>query len=344
MEPIAAARVALLLSDERTWKTVCIALGTALLILLALVIVIPVSIIIGIMMELNPYGESLLTDTAYLAIQEIKAERSIENDLSAAVVKTINFCMKEDIIATKGGWKRFVTDYFVTSHTVEITVEVPGENPDDPPHTETVKKTVYEFRPYPEILSMLSAPPFSLSELDVSYIQSLIPQGGFEDEPFAPPDELPQGGGIASIVGGNPRLTRGWHDRGISSGIDIGAYKGAPCYAMFDGTVKYYFWKNRWGALSGYGAVAFLYSTDGRYKAVYAHLSQFDTQGSGAVIAGLPTVREYMPYTQEYQYSIQVRKGDMIGRMGDTGFSFGPHLHFGLHVNGTAVDPLNYLG
>ena len=39
----------------------------------------------------------------------------------------------------------------------------------------------------------------------------------------------------------------------------------------------------------------------------------------------------------------KVKKGQVIGQAGNTGYSFGAHLHFGLMINGSWVDPLKYL-
>lgn len=45
----------------------------------------------------------------------------------------------------------------------------------------------------------------------------------------------------------------------------------------------------------------------------------------------------------EVEVGQQVERGDLIGRLGNTGYSFGAHLHFELHVDGALVDPLLFL-
>ncbi len=92
-----------------------------------------------------------------------------------------------------------------------------------------------------------------------------------------------------------------------------GAY-GKPIYASAAGTVTYAGWSG------GYGKKVII-SHSGGYSTVYAHMSSFDVSTGDTV----------------YQ-------GQQIGRIGSTGNSTGPHLHFELRINGTAVNPMRYIG
>lgn len=96
-------------------------------------------------------------------------------------------------------------------------------------------------------------------------------------------------------------------------GIDIGAAEGAPVRAARSGRTAFAGWQG------GYGYLVLLEHGQG-LATLYAHLSGF------AVERG--------------QY---VAAGQVIGYVGDTGYSFGPHLHFEVRVEGRAVNPLHYL-
>jgi len=103
-------------------------------------------------------------------------------------------------------------------------------------------------------------------------------------------------------------------------GIDIGGDTGNPIYATDSGVVVYAGWSSL-----GYGNVIAIdhgQNADGKtVQSVYAHLSAINVSCGASV----------------YQ-------GNIIGYMGSTGNSSGPHLHFELIVGSTKVNPHGYLG
>jgi murein DD-endopeptidase MepM/ murein hydrolase activator NlpD len=99
----------------------------------------------------------------------------------------------------------------------------------------------------------------------------------------------------------------------MHEGIDIGAAQGTPIYAAASGTVNYAGWEG------GYGNLTVIDHGNGLATA-YGHQSQL------AVSSGQT-----------------VSRGQVIGYVGSTGHSTGPHLHFEVRVNGAPNDPLSYL-
>ena len=96
-------------------------------------------------------------------------------------------------------------------------------------------------------------------------------------------------------------------------GVDFAAPAGTPVHATADGTVSFA------GRQGGYGNVVKL-SHARAYSTTYAHLSGF---ASGLRAGG------------------SVRRGDVIGYVGSTGWSTAPHLHYEVRVNGAPRDPLS---
>jgi len=96
------------------------------------------------------------------------------------------------------------------------------------------------------------------------------------------------------------------------AGIDIYAQTGSPIYAAETGQVI----KAEYDG--GYGYCILIYH-GGNFATFYAHLSGF------AVSNGQ-----------------HVQKGQIIGYVGTTGFTTGPHLHFEVRIKGTPNNPLNY--
>lgn len=95
--------------------------------------------------------------------------------------------------------------------------------------------------------------------------------------------------------------------------IDIANSYGTPIYASDGGTVTYSGWRG------GYGYLVIIDHGNG-YQTYYGHNSSL-----------VVSVGEH------------VYKGQQIARMGSTGVSSGNHCHFGILINGTFVNPLNYL-
>jgi murein DD-endopeptidase MepM/ murein hydrolase activator NlpD len=99
----------------------------------------------------------------------------------------------------------------------------------------------------------------------------------------------------------------------LHKGIDLAAYSGTPIVAPADGRVEAV------ARDSGLGNVVVIDHGYG-IKTLYGHLLQ------AYVHAGM-----------------HVKRGEKIAAVGNTGLSTGPHLHYEVHVNGQAVDPLRYI-
>lgn len=127
------------------------------------------------------------------------------------------------------------------------------------------------------------------------------------------------GSGVLSAAGfiwpvnGTVTSGYGWRWGRLHEGVDIAAPSGTPIWAAAAGTVIYAGW------LGGYGNLVVVDHGNGLATA-YAHAS-----------AVLVSVGQ------------SVGQGETVSLVGSTGNSSGPHLHFEVRVNGSAVDPLLYL-
>jgi murein DD-endopeptidase MepM/ murein hydrolase activator NlpD len=94
--------------------------------------------------------------------------------------------------------------------------------------------------------------------------------------------------------------------------MDFSANIGTPVYATGDGRVVKVGWE------SGYGKLIKIDHGFG-YMTWYAHLNDYNVRVGQKVV-----------------------RGEVIGKVGNTGKSTGPHLHYEVHVKGKVVNPVNY--
>lgn len=100
---------------------------------------------------------------------------------------------------------------------------------------------------------------------------------------------------------------------GFHHGIDFAVRKGTPVMAAGDGRVSIAGWENNYGFRVKLSHI-------NHYDTMYAHLSKI----ADGIHAGT-----------------RVRQGQVIGYVGSTGFSTGPHCHYEVHYYGTPVNPVN---
>ncbi len=122
------------------------------------------------------------------------------------------------------------------------------------------------------------------------------------------------GAGVAWPANGTVTSGFGYRWGALHAGIDIANGVGTPIRAAKSGTVIAAGWNG-----GGYGNWVII-DHGGGFSTLYGHMSRVRTSDGS-----------------------RVSQGDLIGDMGSTGNSTGPHLHFETRVNGSAQNPTRYL-
>lgn len=154
-------------------------------------------------------------------------------------------------------------------------------------------------------LETLSAKMSRLEE-DMRSYEAVLRQRGYT------PTIWPVDGKLEGGFGGrrNPFGGSGYE---FHSGQDIEAPMGAPVIAGASGRVSFVGWQN------GYGQLVIV-DHGGGLTTRYGHLSHIDVS-----------------------FGQTVTRGELLGKVGSTGRSTGPHLHYEVRINDSAVNPLQYL-
>ena len=110
---------------------------------------------------------------------------------------------------------------------------------------------------------------------------------------------------------------------------------GHPVYAVSNGYISRIV-----SNFSGFGRALYLTLEDGQ-TAVYGHLSKFTPRLEDRLIEQQEKDQTYITNIFLSPGEFQFEKGDVIGYSGNTGFSFGPHLHFEIrNKKGQTLNPL----
>jgi murein DD-endopeptidase MepM/ murein hydrolase activator NlpD len=143
-------------------------------------------------------------------------------------------------------------------------------------------------------------------EADMSAYEEVLRQRGYT------PTIWPVEGKLEGGFGGrrNPFGGSGWE---FHTGQDIEAPMGAEVIAGASGRVSFSGWMN------GYGQLVIV-DHGGGLTTRYGHLSHIDVE-----------------------VGQQLSRGQLVGKVGSTGRSTGPHLHYEVRINDQAVNPLQYL-
>lgn len=147
-------------------------------------------------------------------------------------------------------------------------------------------------------------PPYQLREG-----QKLVIPGGRRELHWPKPDLSPASPFAWPVVG---QITQEYSEE--HPALDLGAPYGSPVYAAQGGTVTHSGW-----ARTGYGYTVILNHGQG-VRSLYSHM-----KGTWVTVGQ------------------EVERGQLIGEVGSTGHSSGPHVHFEIRVGGKRVDPSGYL-
>ncbi|HEX8097169.1 MAG TPA: M23 family metallopeptidase, partial [Pyrinomonadaceae bacterium] len=128
----------------------------------------------------------------------------------------------------------------------------------------------------------------------------------------ATPSVWPVRGNLTDGFGGRYNPFGGYSTE-FHAGQDIATASGTPVAATADGKVIFAGWQN------GYGQVVVV-DHGGGLTTRYGHLSRIEA-GEGRTVS----------------------RGEILGRVGSTGRSTGPHLHYEVRINDDPVNPLRYL-
>ncbi|MBO8129283.1 MAG: M23 family metallopeptidase [Peptococcaceae bacterium] len=221
--------------------------------------------------------------------------------------------LKQDFSRTSAARAVNLAEMFVEEITKTRTVTDPETG-----EITTETYTVYEQKSLSEVLNDLGFTRaqkhkvYEFLEIDLTFLRD-VGTG-------VPPGWMPVEGRFLWPVPGEYRVTSGFGSRvdpvegidGFHYGLDVGCAMGTPVVAAADGEVVFA------GKAGNYGNLVKIDHGNG-YETRYAHLWRI-----------------------KVRYGQKVKAGKVIGYVGSTGKSTGPHLHFEIRLGGRPVNPVDF--
>jgi len=243
----------------------------------------------------------------------LRALRSIRTDLAQAKAENEQLLQKFEVYAA------LIDSLFVRQGLSADLLPSPDDLSDDIfPFFEEDKPKIIPFADDPAFQNRIFELEQKLVYLTHVYsVQSPI----LTDLEIMLPEKISNDNSIPSIYPTFGRISDGWGMRihpftgnwEFHKGIDIANEVGTPVYATAAGRVVQVTYK------TGYGKLICI-EHDSGYETRYAHL-----------------------YSFQVRIGDVVTKGQIIGLMGNTGFSTGPHLHYEVIYQGNKINPVAYL-
>ncbi|WMJ22688.1 M23 family metallopeptidase [Paludicola sp. MB14-C6] len=282
-----------------------------IIIMIVLLLIFLIVIIVAALFEtFFPKDNNLLENKYYQAKEAIKQEYDIPNDLDISYLQYIDLASTDSLSEDVEAIKKKIASYYLKTEVIKT--EVDGE---------PIEEKITFFKSLTDITTMVSKPPFSLSESDASFLLTIPTLS--DDVPLLGNYPMPVKGNITSPYGYRVDpvfgLTSEFH-----RGIDIGAKWHDKVISIADGEVyKVNYNKSSWG-----NYVIIKHDTrDGMFYSLSAHLSSIIVQ-PGEVI----------------------KKGQVIGFEGgdqrydpNPGNTTGHHLHFEIWKNSNSNSTMNPL-
>lgn len=206
--------------------------------------------------------------------------------------------------------------------TAEPTV-TPTEEPAPETEPSSLPTAAPTVTPTEEPTPEVEAEPSSTPTAAPTTASTATPEAVPVEDPYVPGFTVIEseiGGAHAWPVPEHFDVTQGYGDQ--HAALDIAADTGTPVVATDDGTVTV---TQTWNGIvtqgdnNSYGNMIQVSHSDGTVT-LYAHLSEINVRQGDTVV-----------------------RGQQIGRVGSTGNSSGPHLHFEVRSNGSKVDPMAYI-